>query len=51
MHIHMLGGVYVTADASAPSTAGCLLQHFGRFGAPRHLRSDNELRSIVDVIL
>ena len=27
--------LYGTADATALSTAECLLQHFGRFGAPR----------------
>ena len=33
--------LYGTADATALSTAECFLQHFGRFGAPRQLRSDN----------
>ena len=32
------------------STAECLLQHFGRFGAPRQLRSDNGPHFIADVI-
>ena len=30
-----------TTDATASSAAECLLQHFGRFGAPHQLRSDN----------
>ena len=33
--------LYGTADATALSTAECLLRHSGRFGAPRQLRSDN----------
>ena len=33
--------LYGTADATALSTAECLLQHFGHFSAPRQLRSDN----------
>ena len=33
--------LYGTADDTALSTAECLQQHFGRFGAPRQLRSDN----------
>ena len=31
--------LYATIDATAQSTAECLLQHFGRFGSPRQLRS------------
>ena len=42
--------LYGTADATALSTAECLLQHFGRFGAPRQLRSDNGPHFIADVI-
>ena len=33
--------LFHTEDATALSTAKCLLQHFGRFGAPLQLRSDN----------
>ena len=32
--------LFYTIDATAVSTANCLLQHFGRFGAPLQLRSD-----------
>ena len=42
--------LYGTADDMALSTAECLLQHFGRFGAPRQLRSDNGPHFIADVI-
>ena len=42
--------LYGTADATALSTAECLLQHFGRFSAPRQLRSDNGPHYIADVI-
>ena len=42
--------LYGTADATALSTAECLLQHFSRFGAPRQLRSDNGPHFIADVI-
>ena len=42
--------LYGTADATALSTAECLLQHFGRFSAPCHLRSDNGPHFIADVI-
>jgi Integrase core domain len=33
--------LFPTKDASALSAATCLFQHFGRFGAPLQLRSDN----------
>jgi transposase InsO family protein len=42
--------LYHTVDASALSTAQCLLKHFGRFGAPLQLRSDNGPQFIADVI-
>ena len=42
--------LYGTADATALSTAECLLQHFGRFGEQRQLRSDNGPHFIADVI-
>ena len=42
--------LYVTSDATALSAANCLLQHFGRFGAPHQLRSDNGPHFIADVI-
>ena len=41
---------YGTADATALSTAECLLQHFCRFGTPRQLRSDNGPHFIADLI-
>ena len=42
--------LYHTTDATALSAAECLLKHFGRFGAPHQLRSDNGPRFIADVI-
>ena len=42
--------IYPTEDASALSAAKCLLQHFGRFGAPNQLRSDNGPHFIAEVI-
>ena len=33
--------MYHTTDATALSAAECHLKHFGRFGAPHQLRSDN----------
>ena len=42
--------LYRTTDATALSAAECLLKHFGRFGAPHQLRSDNGPHFIADVI-
>ena len=42
--------LFPTKDATAVTTANCLLQHFGRFGAPLQLRSDNGPHFIADVI-
>ena len=42
--------MYHTTDATALSAAECLLKHFGRFGAPHQLRSDNGSHFIADVI-
>ena len=42
--------LFHTKDCTAISTANCLLQHFGRFGAPLQLRSDNGPHFIADVI-
>ena len=42
--------LFHTKDASALSIAQCLLQHFGRFGAPLQLCSDNGPHFIADVI-
>ena len=42
--------LYHTTDAAALSAAECLLKHFGRFGAPHQLRSDNGPHFIVYVI-
>ena len=42
--------LYHTTDATALSAAECLLKHFGRFGAPHQLRSDNGPHFIADVI-
>ena len=37
-------------NATALSAAECLLKHFGRFGAPHQLRSDNAAHFIAEVI-
>ena len=42
--------LYLTPDATAIAAAECLLKHFGRFGAPRQLRSDRGPHFIADVI-
>ena len=42
--------LYHTTDATSLSAAECLLKHFGRFGAPHQLRSDNGPHFIVEVI-
>jgi transposase InsO family protein len=42
--------LYHTLDATALSAAQCLLKHFGRFGAPLQLRSDNGPHLVADVI-
>ena len=42
--------LYHTTDATALSAAECLLKHFGRFGAPHQLRSDNGPHFIAEVI-
>ena len=42
--------LYHTSDATALSAAQSLLKHFGRFGAPLQLRSDNGPHFVADVI-
>jgi transposase InsO family protein len=42
--------LYHTPDATALSAAQSLLKHFGRFGAPLQLRSDNGPHFVADVI-
>ena len=42
--------LFHTEDATALSTAKCLLQHFGRFCAPLQFRSDNGPHFISEVI-
>jgi transposase InsO family protein len=42
--------LFHTIDATASSAAKCLLQHFGRFGAPYQLRSDNGPHFLADLI-
>jgi Integrase core domain len=43
--------LYHTPDATALSAAQSLRKHFGRFGAPLQLRSDNGPHFVADVIL
>ena len=42
--------LYHTTDATALSAAERLLEHFGRYGAPRQIRSDNGPHFIAEVI-
>ena len=42
--------MYHTTDATALSAAECLLKHFGCFGAPHQLRSDNGPHFIAEII-
>ena len=42
--------LFHTIDATAFSAAKCLFQHFGRFGAPYQLRSDNGPHFVADLI-
>ena len=42
--------LYHTTDVTALSAAECLLKHFGRFGAPHQLRSDNGPHFIAEII-
>ena len=42
--------LFHTIDATASSAAKCLFQHFGRFGAPYQLRSDNGPHFVADLI-
>ena len=42
--------LYHTTDATALSAAECLVKHFGRFGAPHQVRSNNGPHFIADVI-
>ena len=42
--------LYHTTDATALSAAECLTRHFGRFGAPHQLRSDNGPHFIAEII-
>ena len=42
--------LYLTTDATALWAAECLIKYFGRFGAPRQLRSDNGPHFIAAVI-
>ena len=50
-YFHPLGRIvsYYT-DAIALPAAECLLKHFGRFGEPHQLRSDNGPHFIAEVI-
>jgi hypothetical protein len=56
LHIYFVGQfpddgyVFVIINATALSAAQSLLKHFGRFGAPLQLRSDNGPHFLADVI-
>ena len=42
--------LYVTTDATAKAACTALIEHVGRYGAPRYLRSDNSPHFANDVI-
>lgn len=42
--------LYKTSDATALAAARCLVQHFGRFGAPAQIRSDNGPHFTAEVV-
>ena len=42
--------MYHTTDSTALSAAQCLIQHFGRFGAPHQLKSDSGPHFLADAI-
>ena len=42
--------LFPTEDATAKAACSCLLQHFGRFGSPSFIRSDNGAHFVNDLI-
>ena len=42
--------LYRTPDATAIAAARCFVQHFGRFGAPAQIRSDNGTHFTAEVV-
>ena len=42
--------LHLTTDTTSLSAAECLIKHYGRFSAPRQLRSDNGPQTIAAVI-
>ena len=50
MYVYSLDRTLSCLDATALSAAEWLLKHFGRFGAPYQLRSDNGPHLIADLI-
>ena len=42
--------LYATNDATAKAACKCLIEHFGRFGCPSYIRSDNGPHFVNDLI-
>ena len=42
--------LYPVPDTSAPPAAKCVLQHLGRYGAPRRIRTDNGSQFVNEVM-
>jgi transposase InsO family protein len=42
--------LYATKDATAKAACTCLIEHFGRFGCPSYIRSDNGPQFVNDLI-
>jgi hypothetical protein len=42
--------LYAVPDTSAPPAAKCILQHLGRYGAPRRIRTDNGSQFVNEMV-